>query len=368
VNALNPQIDTLDGDVTILAGDCIERLKGVPSASVDLVFADPPYNMQLGGELLRPDQSKVAAVDDEWDQIGSFQDYDEFTRGWLTQIKRVLKPTGSIFVIGSYHNIFRVGYILQDLGFWVLNDVIWSKANPMPNFKGTRLTNAHETMIWASTGKNARFTFNYEHMKAGNDDTQLRSVWEFPICGGAERIKGEDGSKAHSTQKPEALLSRVLLTASKPGDLVLDPFLGSGTTGAVSKRLNRRFIGLERDPTYLRVARERIAAVQPLSKDVTKRPTPKREQKRVSFMQVIEAGLLVPGDILFDAKRKHKAIVRPDGTVELQGKCLSIHKAGAMALGAKSCNGWDFWHVGINQDLVNIDTLRDKVRAIMMPT
>ena len=362
MNALPSQIDTQDGDVTILAGDCVARLKDVADASVDLVFADPPYNMQLGGQLLRPDQSKVDAVDDDWDQIGSFADYVAFTKAWLSEIKRVLKPTGTIVVIGSYHNIFRVGYILQDIGFWVLNDIIWIKNNPMPNFRGKRLANAHETMIWASQGKDASFTFNYEHSKAGNDDRQLRSDWNFPICSGNERIRGDDGAKAHSTQKPEVLLERVLNIASKPGDLVLDPFLGSGTTGAVSKRLNRRFIGLERDPEYLRVARERIAAVVPYDDDVTRRAIPKREAPRVAFRSIVEAGLLVPGAELFDAKRKHRAIVKPDGTIELDGKCLSIHKAGAAAMKAQSCNGWDYWHYEYDGKLHPVDVLRESVR------
>lgn len=361
MNALPTKIDTKDGDIQILAGDCIERLKGLPDASVDLVFADPPYNMQLGGDIVRPDQSKVDAVTDDWDQIGDFKAYDAFTRAWLTEVRRVLKPTGNIWVIGSYHNIFRVGYILQDLGFWTLNDVIWIKDNPMPNFNGKRLANAHETMIWASRSKDSRFTFNYEHMKAGNDDIQLRSDWRFPICGGNERIK-ENGKKAHSTQKPEALLARVLLTASKPGDVVLDPFLGSGTTGAVAKRLGRAFIGIERDPKYLRVARQRIAAVEPYSAEVVKRSVPKREAKRVPFLAVVEAGLIAPGTLLFDAKRKHQAMVKPDGTLEFQGKCLSIHKAGALAMGAQACNGWGYWYADEGMYLQSIDDLRNRLR------
>src|ERR1700755_152846 len=235
---------------TIIRGDCLEELRKLPDRSCDLVFADPPYNLQLGGDLLRPDNSKVDAVDDHWDQVESFAAYDAFTKAWLSECRRILKDDGALWVIGSYHNIFRVGATLQDLGFWILNDVVWRKSNPMPNFKGRRFTNAHETMIWAAKSEQTKYTFNYEAMKALTDDLQMRSDWTLPICSGNERLKDEAGDKAHSTQKPESLLHRVIVSSTRPGDVVLDPFFGSGTTGAVAKRLGRRFIGIEREKTY----------------------------------------------------------------------------------------------------------------------
>ena len=249
----------------ILLGDCIEQINSLPANSIDLIFADPPYNLQLEGALSRPDQTVVDAVDDDWDKFSSFADYDKFTRDWLTAVRRVMKPDATIFVIGSYHNIFRVGTILQDLGFWILNDIVWRKNNPMPNFRGRRFTNAHETMIWASKSAEAKnYTFNYEALKAGNEDCQVRSDWLLPICTGGERLKDDNGRKTHPTQKPESLLTRIILSASNKGDVVLDPFFGSGTTGAVAKRLGRHFIGTERDTTYAKAAKKRIDDVVPL--------------------------------------------------------------------------------------------------------
>src|ERR1700754_2542008 len=279
----------------VIEGDCVARMSALPEGCADLVFADPPYNMQLRGDLHRPDQSKVDAVDDHWDQFGSFEEYDRFTRDWLTAARRVLKDSGAIWVIGSYHNIFRVGAILQDLGFWILNDVVWRKTNPMPNFRGRRFTNAHETMIWAAKGEKHAYTFNYEAMKALNDDLQMRSDWTLPICSGGERLKDDNGEKAHSTQKPESLLHRVILSSSKPGDVVLDPFFGSGTTGAVAKRLGRRFIGIERDPAYIDLARKRIAAVQAVAERELLVTPSKREEPRIPFGWLVERGLLEPG-------------------------------------------------------------------------
>jgi len=351
---------------TILGGDCLAHLQGLPSDSVDLVFADPPYNLQLGTGLLRPDQSRVAGVDDAWDQFESFAQYDAFTRDWLRECRRVLKPQGTIFVIGSYHNIFRVGSAMQDLGFWLLNDIVWRKANPMPNFKGRRFTNAHETLIWASRDAEARgYTFNYEALKAGNEDCQMRSDWFLPLCTGAERLKDADGRKAHPTQKPEALLARVVLAATHRGDLVLDPFFGTGTTGAVAKRFGRRFIGIERDESYLAVARSRIQAVEPLAADVLAGSQSKREEPRVAFASVVEAGLIAAGARLTDARGRHSAIVRPDGTIQAGDVVGSIHKIGALVQGLPACNGWMFWTVLQEGQPVPIDTFRESMRAQM---
>jgi modification methylase len=348
----------------ILPGDCVDGLRALPPASIDLIFADPPYNLQLEQTLTRPDASVVDAVDDDWDKFASFADYDAFTRSWLAECRRVLKPSGTIFVIGSYHNIFRVGTILQDLGYWMLNDIIWRKANPMPNFRGRRFTNAHETMIWASRDAKAKgYTFNYEALKAGNEDCQVRSDWYLPLCTGAERLKDADGAKAHPTQKPEALLARIILSASNPRDVVLDPFFGTGTTGAVAKKLDRRFIGLERDPTYISHAERRIAAVRPTPPELLLAPAARREEPRVAFSAVVEAGLIAPGARLFDLRRRHEAVVRPDGTLIAQGIVGSIHKIGALVQGLPACNGWTFWHAETADGPAPIDYLRKAWRA-----
>ncbi len=349
-----------------MLGDSIAELKKLPAASVDLVFADPPYNLQLEGALSRPDQSMVDAVDDDWDKFASFADYDRFTRDWLTEARRVMKPDATIFVIGSYHNIFRVGALMQDLGFWILNDIVWRKANPMPNFRGRRFTNAHETMIWAARSADAKgYTFNYEALKAGNEDTQVRSDWYMPICTGGERLKGEDGRKTHPTQKPEALLSRVIMAATLPGDVVLDPFFGSGTTGAVAKRFRRAFVGIERDPVYAKAAAARIAAVEPLPADAVSVAPSKRTEPRVAFASVVEAGLVQPGAALTDAKRRYHATVRADGSIALGAIIGSIHKVGALAQGLPACNGWTFWHVDTGEALAPIDDMRSTIRAQM---
>jgi modification methylase len=352
---------------SIILGDSIAGMAGLPAESVDLVFADPPYNLQLGGDLTRPDGSHVDAVTDSWDRFGSFADYDAFTRAWLTEARRLMKPDAGLWVIGTYHNIFRVGTILQDLGFWVLNDIIWRKANPMPNFKGTRFTNAHETLIWASKSPRARPTFNYKAMKALNEDLQMRSDWVLPICSGAERVK-LDGVKAHPTQKPEALLHRILLASTHEGDLVLDPFFGSGTTGAVAKRLGRHWIGLEREPRYAAVAEARIAAVQPLAPEDRVITGEAREQPRVPFGALVETGLLSPGATLTDRQRRHRARVRADGSLALEGgaqlgRAGSIHQLGAAVQGLPSCNGWTFWHVERRGKLVPLDQMREDFRA-----
>jgi len=351
---------------TILLGDSIALLNSLPAASVDLVFADPPYNLQLEGALNRPDQSLVDAVDDDWDKFASFADYDRFTRDWLRAAQRVMKPNATLWVIGSYHNIFRVGAIMQDLGFWLLNDIVWRKANPMPNFRGRRFTNAHETMIWASKSSTAKsYTFHYDALKAGNEDTQVRSDWYLPLCTGGERLKDEAGDKVHPTQKPEALLARILLSSSNPGDIVLDPFFGTGTTGAVAKRLGRHFVGIERDPAYAKAAEARIAAVEPLDDHALAIAPTKRSEPRIPFNALLEAGLIRPGVQLVDAKRRFRAKVKADGSLVLGPATGSIHKIGALAQGLPACNGWTFWHIEQGNELVVIDTLRQNIRAAM---
>ena len=347
----------------VLEGDCVARMAELPAGSVDLIFADPPYNLQLSGELTRPDQSRVDGVDDAWDQFDDLAAYDAFTRAWLGEAHRVMSDHATIWVIGSYHNIFRVGAALQDLGFWILNDVIWRKSNPMPNFRGRRFTNAHETLIWAAKDKDSRQTFNYGAMKALNDDVQMRSDWLIPICTGAERLRDDAGKKAHSTQKPEALLHRVILSASNPGDLVLDPFLGSGTTAAVAKRLRRDYIGIERDPGYLELARRRLARTQPIA-DLALIETPsKRSEPRVPFGWLVERGLLEPGTVLYGPARRYSARVRADGTLVTSDFRGSIHQAGAHVQGAPACNGWQFWNYDVEGKLVPIDMLRQKLRG-----
>jgi modification methylase len=350
----------------IIVGDCVAEMAKLPATSVDLVFADPPYNLQLKGQLKRPDESHVDAVNDDWDKFSSFSAYDDFTRAWLLACRRLMKPSATIWVIGSYHNIFRVGAIMQDLGFWLLNDIVWRKSNPMPNFRGRRFTNAHETMIWAARDAKATgYTFNYEVLKAANEDVQARSDWLIPLCTGEERLKGKDGRKVHPTQKPEALLARVLLSSSKTGDLVLDPFNGSGTTGAVAKRLGRSYIGLERDRAYAEAAEARIAAVEPLPEATLAPFMTAREAPRVAFSELIERGMILPGTRLVDARKRHGALVRADGAIMLGDKVGSIHRIGAMAQGLEACNGWTFWHVETNKGLRLIDELRAAIRSEM---
>ena len=351
---------------TVRLGDCLAELAKLPDASVDLVFADPPYNLQLEGALSRPDHSLVDAVDDDWDKFASFAEYDAFTRAWLKECRRVMKPEATLWVIGSYHNIFRVGVAMQDLGFWVLNDIVWRKANPMPNFRGRRFTNAHETLIWASRSQQVKnYTFHYEALKAGNEDVQMRSDWFIPLCTGGERLKDGAGRKAHPTQKPEGLLARVMLASSNSGDVVLDPFFGTGTTGAVAKRLGRHFIGIERDPDYARIAAERIAQIEPLADPVVALGPTRRSEPRVPLASLIEAGLITPGDILWDSKRRYQAMVRPDGARAYEQIIGSIHKIGALAQGLPACNGWTFWHVEREGRLQLIDELRRDMRQIM---
>jgi modification methylase len=344
----------------ILQGDCIAEMARLPEKSVDMIFADPPYNLQLGGELFRPEGGRVDACDDDWDKFDSLATYDDFTREWLSEARRILKDDGTIWVIGSYHNIYRVGTLLQDADFWILNDIVWRKSNPMPNFRGTRFTNAHETLLWCSKDEKARYTFNYRAMKALNDDLQMRSDWVLPICSGAERLKDADGHKAHPTQKPEALLYRILLACTKPGDVVLDPFFGTGTTGAVARRLGRRWIGIEREDAYVKVARERIESTLPLDESAMQVVPDKRSQPRVAFGLLVESGYVAPGSLLTDSKRRWSAKVGADGSVHCSGHSGSIHKVGAALQGAPSCNGWTFWHVEEDGRLLPIDALRQR--------
>ena len=350
----------------IIVGDCIAEMAALPEKSVDLVFADPPYNLQLGGDLLRPDNSKVDAVDDAWDQFASFEAYDAFTLTWLTACRRVLKDDGALWVIGSYHNIFRVGRLVQDLGFWILNDVVWRKTNPMPNFKGARLANAHETLIWAAKSRGARrYTFNYDALKMANDELQMRSDWTLPLATGEERLRDANGVKVHPTQKPEALLHRVILGSTRPGDVILDPFFGVGTTGAVAKRLGRHFIGIEREETYAAAAKARIAAVTPAPADSIEVTGSKRSEPRVPFGQIVEAGLVRPGDLIWCPKGEHAARVRADGSLVAGDLTGSIHKVGAMIQSQPACNGWTYWHIRTDTGLAPIDVLREKIRAAM---
>ncbi|WP_374294943.1 site-specific DNA-methyltransferase [Sphingomonas sp.] len=351
----------------ILMGDCIAAMRSLPAKSVDMIFADPPYNLQLGGELFRPDGSHVDAVTDDWDKFDTFAAYDAFTRAWLAEAHRILKDDGTIWVIGSYHNIFRVGTAVQDLGYWILNDIVWRKANPMPNFKGTRFTNAHETLIWASKGEKAKYTFNYRSMKTLNDEIQMRSDWEFPICGGGERLK-QGGVKVHPTQKPEALLYRILLACTKPGDVVLDPFFGTGTTGAVAKRLGRRWIGIEREAGYCAAAVARIEAALPLDESALATMQSPKAKPRVAFGVLVENGYLAAGTVLTDHKRRFRVTVRADGSLlSTCGREGSIHRLGSALQETPACNGWTFWHYEDGDALKPIDTLRQTYLLATQP-
>ncbi len=349
----------------VILGDCIKKMTALPEESVDMIFADPPYNLQLRSQLTRPDQSRVNGVDDAWDKFASFKDYDDFTRQWLHEARRLLKPHGTIWVIGTYHNIFRLGTALQDLDFWVLNDIIWRKTNPMPNFRGTRFTNAHETLIWAAKSQTSKYRFNYTALKTLNDDLQMRSDdWVFSLCTGHERLKNKKGEKLHATQKPEALIARVILTASDVGDLVLDPFLGTGTTACVARHLGRHYIGIERDENYLKAARARIAAQAVQPDDALQMAQGARREMRIPFGRLVEEKLITPGALLYDASRRFAARVRIDGSLICQGQTGSIHALGAHLLQRESCNGWTFWHyLRKKKSLTPIDHLRQEMRA-----
>ena len=352
----------------IIKGNCIESMRSLPDNSIDVIFADPPYNLQLKNDLSRPDSSKVNGVTEEWDRFKSFEEYDKFTKDWISEAQRILKPEGTIWVIGSYHNIFRVGNAMQNLGFWILNDIIWHKSNPMPNFKGTRFTNAHETIIWASKNHNSKYNFNYHAMKSLNEGIQMRSDWYIPICSGGERIKDSNGNKIHSTQKPEALLYRVLLSSSKKDDIILDPFFGTGTTGAVAKKLGRNFIGLEREDIYINAAKKRIKKIDSLDEQFLSTTVSKKTQKRVPFGSLVENGLIKPGAVLRGPKslksKKFMATVRADGSLSMNGESGSIHQMSAKVQGKEASNGWTFWHLEKEGKLELIDDLRTEFLSI----
>jgi modification methylase len=348
----------------VLIGECVAEMNRLPAESVDMVFADPPYNLQLKGGLLRPNQTEVDGVDEAWDKFDDFAAYDLFTEEWLSAARRLLKSDGTLWVIGSYHNIFRIGALLQDLGFWILNDIVWRKTNPMPNFRGRRFANAHETLIWCARDKSSRHTFNHDAMKALNDDLQMRSDWLLPICGGPERLRDMNGRKSHPTQKPEALLHRVIMAATRPGEIVLDPFFGTGTTGAVAKRLGRRWIGIERDAGYARIAAERIDKVIVAADSKLLDSPTRREQPRIPFGWLIERGLLEPGTVLTSFNRRWTAKVRADGTLTTADFRGSIHQTGAHVQGLPACNGWQFWCFDTGEGkLQPIDLLRERLRA-----
>ena len=344
----------------IINGDCLVELKKIPDRTFDLVFADPPYNLQLKNKLTRPDSSEVNAVNDKWDQFESFKKYDEFTISWLKECKRILKKNGALWVIGSYHNIFRLGTAIQNLGFWILNDVVWNKNNPMPNFRGTRFTNAHETLIWSSKDKKSKYTFNYQSLKCLNDDLQMRSNWNLPICSGSERLK-KNGKKVHSTQKPESLLHRILLASSNRGDYILDPFLGSGTTAVVAKKLGRICFGIEKENKYFNAAKQRLNKTIPIEDNYLDTLQNNRSKPRIPFGSLVELGIVKPGMDIFDQKRKVNAKIMADGSIKYQKSEGSIHKIAAKILGAESCNGWTYWHYNMNGSIVPIDNLRQKL-------
>ena len=347
-----------------IVGDCVEQMNKLPAESIDLIFADPPYNLQLNKELSRPDQSKVHGVNESWDQFDSISDYDKYTNLWMNAAKRILKPNGAMWVIGSYHNIFRLGYIMQDLGFWMLNDLIWRKVNPMPNFRGRRFTNAHETLIWASKSSSSKYTFNYEAMKSLNGDLQMRSDWLIPICTGEERLKNTDGKKVHPTQKPENLISRVIMSSSNIGDTILDPFFGTGTTGAVSKKLGRNYIGIEQNAKYALEAEKRIRLTSKIESEELIQTPRKISEPRIPFGNLLEQGLLNPGDLLHDIRNRWTAKVRADGSLISKDTKGSIHSVGAHLQGLQACNGWTFWHIKRSGKLVPIDNLRLAIRAV----
>ena len=344
----------------IVNGDSLKILKTIPNKTFDLVFADPPYNLQIGKKLKRPDDSKVNGVNDKWDQFESFNDYDNFCKKWLKECKRVLKDNGSIWVIGTYHNIFRLGYHMQNIGFWILNDVIWKKNNPMPNFRGTRFTNAHETLIWASKNKKSKYTFNYQSLKCLNDDLQMRSDWTLPICNGSERVK-KNGKKVHSTQKPESLLHRILLASTNKNDFVFDPFLGTGTTAVVAKKLGRNYFGIEREKKYFNTAKQRLEKTIKIEDHYLDTIKNNKSKPRIPFGSLVELGIVKPGMSIFDHKKKVNAKIMADGSIKYKNSEGSIHKMAAKIIGTESCNGWTFWHYNNNGSILPIDNLRQRL-------
>ena len=357
--------DVIGNGYRIYNGDCVEVLDKLPAKSVNLIFADPPYNLQLKQELYRPNQTKVEGVDDRWDKFASFADYDRFTEEWLTACRRVMADDATVWIIGSYHNIFRVGRVMLDMGFWILNDVQWHKTNPMPNFRGVRFTNATETLIWAKKSEaQKKYTFNYQTMKQLNGGKQMTSVWQIPLCTGNERIKGTDGKKAHSTQKPEELLRRVILSSSSEGDLILDPFLGSGTTCAVAKKLNRNSIGVEKETKYVKIAVTRVAGIDSsIFAHLRVVEPPKEKVQRVSMKQLVETNYIREGQAIYTKNKTQSAVVLADGSVKNGVGVGSIHKIGATIKNASSCNGWMFWYIDINDEMKLLDSLRQQYRG-----
>ena len=347
---------------TILLGDSLKIMKTIPSKSVDLIFADPPYNLQLKDTLYRPDQTTVEAVTQDWDKFNTYKEYDNFTEQWLKESKRILKKGGALWVIGSYHNILRVGTSIQNHGFWILNDIIWHKTNPMPNFRGTRFTNAHETLLWCTTSRDAKYTFNYQNLKELNDGKQMRSDWYIPICSGKERLRENNNQRSHPTQKPEALMYRIILSSTNKGDIILDPFLGSGTTAVVAKKLQRNFIGIEQDKEYVSLAKKRLKQTKVLNDEVVKMKKSRKDLPKVPFGELVEQGIIPPGAVLTDKKEKYKATVTVDGSLKINNISGSIHQVGATIQGLSNCNGWDFWHIKIKSTSILLDEVRDKYR------
>ena len=346
----------------ILLGDSLRIMKTIPSKSVDLIFADPPYNLQLKDTLYRPDQTTVEAVTQDWDKFNTYKEYDNFTEQWLKESKRILKKGGALWVIGSYHNILRVGTSIQNHGFWILNDIIWHKTNPMPNFRGTRFTNAHETLLWCTTSREAKYTFNYQNLKELNDGKQMRSDWYIPICSGKERLRENNNQRSHPTQKPEALMYRIILSSTNKGDIILDPFLGSGTTAVVTKKLQRNFIGIEQDKEYVSLAKKRLKQTKVLNDEVVIMKKSRKDLPKVPFGELVEQGIIPPGAVLTDKKEKYKATVTVDGSLKINNISGSIHKVGATIQGLSNCNGWDFWHIKNKSTSILLDEVRDKYR------
>ena len=346
----------------ILLGDSFKIMKTMPSKSVDLIFADPPYNLQLKDTLYRPDQTTVEAVTQDWDKFNTYKEYDNFTEQWLKESKRILKKGGALWVIGSYHNILRVGTSIQNHGFWILNDIIWHKTNPMPNFRGTRFTNAHETLLWCTTSREAKYTFNYQNLKELNDGKQMRSDWYIPICSGKERLRENNNQRSHPTQKPEALMYRIILSSTNKGDIILDPFLGSGTTAVVAKKLQRNFIGIEQDKEYISLAKKRLKQTKVLNDEVVKMKKSRKDLPKVPFGELVEQGIIPPGAVLTDKKEKYKATVTVDGSLKINNISGSIHQVGATIQGLSNCNGWDFWHIKNKSTSILLDEVRDKYR------
>tara|TARA_Y100001970_G_scaffold283507_1_gene398785 strand:- start:9123 stop:10202 length:1080 start_codon:yes stop_codon:yes gene_type:complete len=349
---------------SISKGNSLELLKKIPNKSIDLIFADPPYNLQLRDTLYRPDQTTVEAVTNDWDKFETYQDYDEFSLKWLKECKRILKDGGALWVIGSYHNILRLGTSIQNLGFWILNDIIWHKTNPMPNFRGTRFTNAHETLLWCTSSRKAKYTFNYQNLKELNEGKQMRSDWYIPICSGKERLREDNNQRSHPTQKPEALLHRIILSSTNVGDTILDPFLGSGTTAIMAKKLQRYFIGIEQDKEYIKLAKKRLKNTKPLQDHVVTIEKSRKDLPKVPFGELVEQGIIPPGAVLTDKKERYKATVKIDGSIQIKNLSGSIHQVGAKIQGLPSCNGWDFWHhlKDPSDDSILLDEVRSNYR------